>query len=133
MVAATVACGVGVGAACYLWQAKVELAQTKAMPSRSLTAAHSFSRSARLVEQLEEQLRNGHARQAPPERWGVEALLGQLGELDSEKYWFNRFRLNAFTGEPLREEATPGNLLFRLWHDVDCVEHVLATLPTRAP
>jgi len=48
--------------------------------------------------------------------------------------------LNVITGEPLREEATPGNLLFRptargtevLWHDVDCVEHLLATLPTRA-
>jgi len=49
--------------------------------------------------------------------------------------------LNAFTGEPLREEATPGNLLFLrtergievIWHDVDCVEHILGTLPTRAP
>lgn len=75
-----------------------------------------------------------------PPRWTLEefrrSFAEELGEQERD-----RLLMNLFTGKSLREEATPGNLLFRptargtevLWHDVDCVEHLLATLPTRAP
>ncbi|KAF0180878.1 MAG: hypothetical protein FD161_596 [Limisphaerales bacterium] len=89
------------------------------------------------IQQLELELRLKENRSAIPQAWNVQALLVAL-----EPYFRREDPLqNIFTGEPLREEATPGNLLFRptargtevLWHDVDCVEHLLATLPTRAP
>ncbi len=34
---------------------------------------------------------------------------------------------------PVRWADPPAGSTENLWHDVDCVEHVLATLPTRAP
>lgn len=79
----------------------------------------------------------GGKRAGLPEKWDLETLRLALKPV----YRFEPPFDNILTGEPLREEATPGNLLFRptargtevLWHDVDCVEHVLATLPTRAP
>jgi hypothetical protein len=89
------------------------------------------------IQQLELELRSKENRSALPQAWNVQTLLVAL-----EPYFRSEDPLqNVFTGEPLREEATPGNLLFRptargtevLWHDVDCVEHILATLPTRAP
>lgn len=89
------------------------------------------------IQQLELELRSKENRSALPQAWNVQTLLVAL-----EPYFRREDPLqNVFTGEPLREEATPGNLLFRptergtevLWHDVDCVEHLLATLPTRAP
>lgn len=72
-----------------------------------------------------------------PEKWDLEALR----QVAKPVYRFGMLFDNILTGEPLREEATPGNLVFRptergtevLWHDVDCVEHLLATLPVRAP
>ncbi|MEN9574950.1 MAG: hypothetical protein RL514_2805 [Verrucomicrobiota bacterium] len=72
-------------------------------------------------------------------RWDLKRLQAAV-EAPADRHW-NFIRVNALTGEPLREEATPGNLLFRptergtevLWHDVDCVAHLLGTLPTRAP
>ena len=85
--------------------------------------------------ELELRLEENQAR--IPRAWDIEVFKTALGH-----YFRSGFELpNVFTGEPLREAATPGNLLFRptergtevLWHDVDCVEHRLATLPTRAP
>lgn len=73
--------------------------------------------------------------------WTVKALRRAVLKASPSGRAEEVFSLNLLTGEPLREEATPGNLLFRptargtevLWHDVDCVEHVLATLPVRTP
>ncbi|MFM8469050.1 MAG: hypothetical protein ACKODH_03620 [Limisphaerales bacterium] len=93
------------------------------------------------VEVLAHELKGPRPDLQPEGPWTVKSLRRAVLKTSPTVRTDEALSLNAFTGEPLREEATPGNLLFRptargtevLWHDVDCVEHVLATLPTRAP
>lgn len=93
------------------------------------------------VEVLAHELKEPRPDLQPEGPWTIKALRRANLKVSPSVRSDGALSLNAFTGEPLREEATPGNLLFRhtergtevLWHDVDCVEHLLATLPTRAP
>jgi len=89
------------------------------------------------VQQLILELSSPTNRTALPEEWDLAALLSALKPFYRYEVPFQ----NAVSGKPLSAESTPGNLRFRrtergtelIWHDVDCVEHVLGTLPTRAP
>ena len=91
------------------------------------------------VAGVEEGVRKGDI-SPPANEWNLKVLQQAVKPPGNDKYWVS-CTINPLTGEPLREDATPGNLLFRptargtevLWHDVDCVEHLLATLPVRVP
>jgi len=137
-----------VGLAYFVALPKVEVKVSRGAFAHPAARWHSWRQFAAGAEQLELDIRQGRHRESVPDRWElrsfgdalVEVLWG--GSKVAERDYFRaRFVVNILTGEPLREEATPGNLIFRptargtevLWHDVDCVEHVLATLPTRAP
>jgi len=137
-----------VGLAYFVALPKVEVKVSRGAFAHPAARWHSWRQFAAGAEQLELDIRQGRHRESVPDRWElrsfgdalVEVLWG--GSKVAERDYFRaRFVVNILTGEPLREEATPGNLIFRptargtevLWHDVDCVEHVLATLPTRVP
>lgn len=108
----------------------------------------TFQRVVASAAEFESDMRQERWHGVVPVSWNLERFHVEMEEwvaegrketfMSAARLWSE---LNVITGEPLREEATPGNLLFRptargtevLWHDVDCVEHLLATLPTRAP
>lgn len=137
-----------VGLAYFLVLPKVEVKVTKSSHAHPNIRSADFRQLEAFGSQLELDIRQGRFRTSLPTTWELKRFGDALAESFAEgrkptdsEYFRARFLINILTGAPLREEATPGNFLFRptergtevLWHDVDCVEHVLATLPTRAP
>jgi uncharacterized membrane protein len=137
-----------VGMAYFLLLPKVEVTVTSSRYVHPHVRRSDFQELEVFVMQLELDIRQGRFRTSLPTTWELKRFGDALAESFAEgrkptdsEYFRARFLINLLSGEPLREEATPGNLLFRptvrgtevLWHDVDCVEHVLATLPTRTP
>lgn len=116
---------------------KVEVRESRGIYAHPIGRQMNWRQFDGGFQQLAFELQPQDRQSSLPRVWNVQTLRTAL-----EPYFRHEDPLqNVFTGEPLREEATPGNLLFRptargtevLWHDVDCVEHVLATLPVRAP
>ena len=137
-----------VALAYFLALPKVEVKVSRGMFAHPAARWHSWRQFAAGAEQLELDIRQGRHGAPLPIRWELEhfgdAMVEVLwggNKVIERKHVRARWVINLLTGAPLREEATPGNLLFRptargtevLWHDVDCVEHLLATLPVRTP
>lgn len=137
-----------VGLAYFLVLPKVEVKVTKSSHAHPNIRSADFRQLEAFGSQLELDIRQGRFRTSLPTTWELKRFGDALAESFAEgrkptdsEYFRARFLINLLSGNELREEATPGNLLFRptergtevLWHDVDCVEHLLATLPVRAP
>jgi len=128
-----------VGMAYFLLLPKVEVEVKRGYRNHWSSKRNAFTMLHATVAGAEEDARKKKIA-IPPEGWSLATLQRAVKSSGNERDW-DSITVSPLTGEPLREEATPGNLLFRptargtevLWHDVDCVEHVLATLPTRAP
>ena len=128
-----------VGMAYFLLLPKVEVEVKRGYRGHWSFRRNAFVMLHATVAGAEEDFRKGNI-PIPAEGWSLAALQRAV-KPSANKRDLDSISVNPLSGEPLREEATPGNLLFRptargtevLWHDVDCVEHVLATLPVRAP
>lgn len=133
-------CAIAAGMACYgaLPKVKVELRRDRYV--RLAWRASQFNRLQFRLSELAQDLHAVTVRGSLPELWTLPDL-GSAFEDEVGLEERKQLMTNLLTGEPLREEAAPGNLLFRrtdagtevIWHDVDCVEHILGTLPARAP
>ncbi len=134
---ATAGCALAVGVATFL---SVETREIEVKSSPYFSPSGRATRWSMLdggLQQLILDLGLPANRAEPPHDWNSETLKAALLTYFKGDYFF----INAFTGEPMKGEATPGNLLFRrtergtevIWHDIDCVEHVLGTLPNRTP
>lgn len=133
-----------VGLAYFLVLPKVEVEVKRGWRFHASGRSHELRQLQERILQVGDELGRAGTPLTPPAAWNLDSLHAVLNTrkmLLRIRAYPGEVLVNPLTGEPLREEATPGNLLFRpatrgteiLWHDVDCVEHVLATLPTRAP
>jgi len=133
-------CAIAAGMACYGALPKVKVEVRRDRYVRLSWRASQFNQLQFRLSELAQDLHAVTVRGSLPELWTLPDL-GSAFEDEVGLEERKQLMTNLLTGEPLREEATPGNLLFRrtdagtevLWHDVDCVEHILGTLPTRAP